>query len=34
MWSDISEADNLKDKNPAKYSELKKELIGFFENIK
>jgi len=34
LEKDISEADNLREKNPAQYAELKKELVGFFENIK
>jgi arylsulfatase A-like enzyme len=34
LEKDISEADNLREKNPAQYANLKKELIGFFKNIK
>jgi arylsulfatase A-like enzyme len=34
LETDISEANNLRDKNPDEYAKLKKELIGFFENIK
>jgi arylsulfatase A-like enzyme len=34
LEKDISESRNLREKNPAEYAELKKELIGFFENIK
>jgi arylsulfatase A-like enzyme len=34
LEKDISEANNLREKNPAQYTEIKNELIGFFENIK
>ncbi|MFC1604092.1 sulfatase-like hydrolase/transferase [Planctomycetota bacterium] len=34
LEKDISESKNLRDKKPAVYAELKKELIGFFENLK
>ncbi len=34
LGKDISEARNLREKNPAEYAELKKELSRFFENIK
>ncbi|MHC4437328.1 MAG: sulfatase-like hydrolase/transferase [Planctomycetota bacterium] len=34
LEKDISEANNLRNKNPMEYTELKNELIGFFENIK
>jgi hypothetical protein len=34
LEKDISESNNLREKNTAQYSELKKELIRFFENIK
>jgi len=34
LEKDIGETNNLREKNPAQYAKLKKELIGFFENIK
>lgn len=34
LEKDISESRNLRKKNSAKYTDLKKELIAFFENIK
>jgi len=34
LEKDISETNNLREKNPAEYVELKKELIRFFKNIK
>jgi arylsulfatase A-like enzyme len=34
LEEDISESNNLREKNQKEYLELKKELIAFFENIK
>ncbi|HUU18794.1 MAG TPA: hypothetical protein VMW72_16710 [Sedimentisphaerales bacterium] len=34
LEEDISESNNLREKNPKEYPALKKELIAFLKNIK